>query len=249
MPDAAASLEVHGLRKTYGEVTALDGIDLRLEPETIVGLVGPNGAGKTTLIEILLGLLAPDAGKVDVFGHPPDALFDEEGPTVGYMPQGLAIYTDLTVRENVEFFARLHGIPSETRAEAVASTVEAVGLGDRIDDRVSVLSGGMQRRVSLASALVHRPRLVLLDEPTVGVDPDLRAQMWDRFHQLRGEGSLLLLSTHYMEEASRCDEVLLLREGHVLAHGEPDVLMARAEADDLESAFLALANADGEVGR
>lgn len=248
MPGRAAGLETRDLRKTYGDVTALDGVDLTLEGASTVGLVGPNGAGKTTLIKVLLGLLDPDAGEVSVFGRPPGELFAGDGPRVGYMPQGLAVYTDLTVRENVGFFAHLHGLPADERDAAVEAAVGEVGLLDRVDDRVATLSGGMQRRVSLASALVHEPELVVLDEPTVGVDPDLRARMWEHFDRLREGGSLLLMSTHYMEEASRCEQVAFLREGRLLALAEPDALLDRTDAGDLESAFRALATPGREAG-
>ncbi len=237
------SLHVDGLSKRYGKITALDELTLDLEGPTIVGLVGPNGAGKTTLIKVLLGLVAPDAGEVEVFGRRPSELFGSGGPRVGYMPQGLAIYLDLTVRENVTFFARLHRIDRATRAQAVEQAVATVGLSDRVDDPVAELSGGMQRRVSLASTIVHSPELLVLDEPTVGVDPELRSRMWSAFRDLRDEGSLLLLSTHYLGEAGRCDVVVFLRQGRVLAVDTPDALLARTGTDELEEAFLALAGA------
>ncbi len=234
-------VQAQGLQKTYGDITALDGLDLDLRGPQILGLVGPNGAGKTTLIKILLGLVTPDGGHVEVFGRAPSALFDRGGPPVGYMPQGLAIYPDLTIRQNVRFFAHLHRLPRDQRAAAVEAAVGTVGLSDRIDDPVSDLSGGMQRRVSLASTLVHRPRFLVLDEPTVGVDPDLRAQMWAEFRELRDAGSLLIMSTHYLGEAARCDQVVFLRQGRTLAVDTPDRLLEQAGTDDLEEAFIRLA--------
>ncbi|NHN47934.1 ABC transporter ATP-binding protein [Halostella sp. JP-L12] len=232
------SVRVDGLRRSFGPVTALDGVDLRLDGPAIVGVAGPNGAGKTTLIEMLLGLLAPDEGTVRVNGVDPLSFDADDRRRLGYMPQHEAVYRDLTVRENVAFFARLYG--ADDRASAVAAAVDFVGLADRADDRLSELSGGMIRRASLACAVVHDPGVLFLDEPTVGLDPELRATMWDGFRERRDDGTLALVSTHYLGEARHCDRVLFLRNGRVLAFDSPDAFLDRTGTEDLEAAFLAL---------
>ncbi len=244
---APPTLEASGLRRTYGSVTALDGVDLRLDDAEIVGLAGPNGSGKTTLIRSLLGLERPTAGEATVAGSPSRALSGEIRTRIGYMPQGTAVYDDLTVRENVAFFASLYGV--EDHEAAIDDALAFVDLDGRAAARIGELSGGMVRRTSLACAVVHDPAVLALDEPTVGLDPALRSAMWDGFRQRREAGSIVLVSTHYLEEVSRCDRVLLLRAGRVLALDDPAALRERTGTADMEAAFLALleeADAEGE---
>lgn len=228
-----AAVVVQGAARRFGAVQALRGIDLAVEPGLTFGLLGPGGSGKTTLIRLILGLLAPTAGSVRVLGRQPspDVMRD-----VGYMPQAPALYQELTVRENVSFFAALYG-----REEAVEETLALVELLDRAASPVNTLSGGMRQRASLACALVHRPRLLLLDEPTVGIDPRLRRSFWDHFHQLNAEGVTILVSSHVMDEAERCHRLGLLRDGRLLATGSPDDLRRQAGVSTLEEAFLAFA--------
>ena len=238
------TLAATGLRRTYGPVTALDGVDLTLDQPAIVGIAGPNGSGKTTLIRTLLGLERPTAGDATVDGTPASELGSATRARMGYMPQATAVYDDLTVRENVAFFAGLYGV--DGRAAAVESALAFVDLSGRADARIGELSGGMVRRTSLACAVVHDPAVLALDEPTVGLDPELRTAMWEGFRERRDDGSLVLVSTHYLEEVRRCDRVLLLREGRVLALDEPERLRERTGAHDMEAAFLALLeDADG----
>ena len=241
------TLHVDGLRRTFGPLTALDGVDLAVEGPEIVGVAGPNGAGKTTLIETLLGLLAPTAGTARVDGVAPLAFDADDRRRLGYMPQHEAVYRDLTVRENVDFFARLYGV--EDRTGAVDRAIEFVDLADRADSRVSSLSGGMVRRTSLACAVVHDPDVLFLDEPTVGLDPELRAAMWEGFRERRAAGSLVVVSTHYLGEARNCDRVLFLRDGRVLAFDAPDAFLDRTGTGDLEAAFLALLDGDDDAGQ
>jgi ABC-2 type transport system ATP-binding protein len=238
-----ASFRTAGLRREFGDVTALDGVDLAVDGAEIVGVAGPNGAGKTTLIETLLGLLAPTDGTARVDGTDPLAFDADDRRRLGYMPQHEAVYRDLTVRENVDFFARLYGV--EDRRSAVDRALEFVDLADRAGSRVSTLSGGMVRRTSLACAVVHDPDLLFLDEPTVGLDPELRASMWEGFRERRDAGATVMVSTHYLGETRNCDRVLFLREGRVLAFDAPDAFLERTGTDDLEAAFLALLEADG----
>jgi len=231
------TLTTDGLRREFGPITALGGVDLDLSGTEILGVAGPNGSGKTTLIRCLLGLLAPTAGEAAIDGTPSDAFTAADRRRIGYMPQERAIYDDLTVRENVAFFASLYGVDG---TEAVNEALSFVDLDGRADARIGALSGGMVRRTSLACALVHDPDVLFLDEPTVGLDPKLRATMWEGFRERRDDGALVVVSTHYLGEVSRCDRVLFLRDGATLALDTPEGFLARTGATDMEDAFLAL---------
>ena len=241
-PEDSASgppaISVRGLVKTFGGVTALHGITLEVPPGQVLGLLGPNGAGKTTLIRILLGLTRPTSGEARLLG---EAAGSREVLTrVGYMPQDLAVYLDLTVEENVALFGRLYGVTGGRLRAREAEVLSLVQLSERRRSLVSELSGGMRRRVSLAAALLADPDLLLLDEPTVGVDPELRFEFWEFFHRLTRGGKTVVLTTHYLEEANRADSVVFLNAGRVLATGAPDELKARTGATNLEDAFLRL---------
>lgn len=238
MSNTDISLTVNGLRKTFGAVTALDGVDLSVNGSGILGIAGPNGSGKTTLIHCLLGLVVPTAGEARVAGTPPASFDADDRRRIGYMPQHTAVYDDLTVRENVAFFAKLYAV--DDRAAAVDRALSFVDLADRAASRIDELSGGMIRRTSLACALVHDPDVLFLDEPTVGLDPKLRASMWDGFRQRRDDGALVVVSTHYLDEVKHCDGVLFLREGRVLTLDSPGGILDATGTDDLEDAFLAL---------
>ncbi|MEF8852033.1 MAG: ABC transporter ATP-binding protein [Haloarculaceae archaeon] len=239
------TLRTQGLRREFGDVTALDGVDVDIDGAEIIGVAGPNGAGKTTLIETLLGLLAPTEGVVRVDGTDPLTFDADDRRLLGYMPQHEAIYRDLTTRQNVDFFARLYGV--HDRKRAVDRALELVDLADRADSRVADLSGGMIRRASLACAVVQDPGVIFLDEPTVGLDPQLRATMWDGFRQRRDDGALVVVSTHYLGEARHCDRVLFLRDGKELAFDTPAAFLERTGTADLDDAFLALLS-EGDDG-
>lgn len=236
-----AAVEAVGLRKVFGSIRAVDGVDLALAPGRIYGLLGPNGSGKTTLIRLLAGLARPTDGHVRVLGTTmPDR------PTlgrIGYMPQAEALYPDLSVWENLSFFANLEGSPSRADLDAALALVE---LTDRRGAPALELSGGMRRRLSLAITLVHRPPIVFLDEPTVGVDPALRVQFWTHFRRLAAEGATILVASHVMDEADRCDELVFVRAGRVIARGTGAELRATAGTDNLETAFLQFAGLDAE---
>ena len=212
---------------------ALDGVSLEVRRGEVYGLLGPNGSGKTTLIRMLVGLVAPDAGEVTVLGArmPNLAVLGR----IGYMTQAAALYTDLSVEENVRFFAAVTGAEKN-----VAEAIDIVELSERRDSVVSTLSGGMRQRASLACALVHQPQLLLLDEPTVGIDPQLRVQFWEYFRTLTAAGATIIVSSHVMDEAERCDRLGLIRSGHLLAEGSVDDLRRQAGVDRLEDAFLKL---------
>ena len=238
----APVVAVTGLVKTFGGVRALDGLTLTVPRGQIYGLLGPNGAGKTTLIRSLVGLVRPDAGHVAVLGHTLPAGATAVRAATGYMTQVPALYNDLSVQQNVEFFARVFGVPAGAARQArVREVLDLVELFARRDSPVSALSGGMRQRVSLACALVHGPRLLLLDEPTVGVDPQLRHAFWTYFRRLAAGGVTILVSSHVMDEAERCDRLGLLRAGKLLAEGTAAGLRAQTGRATLEDAFLALA--------
>src|SRR5690606_5125274 len=218
------AVEVRDLHKHFGHVHALRGLSLQVERGITYGLLAPNGAGTTTLIRSIVGLMRPEAGTVRVLGR---TMPDKSGMArIGYMTQNIALYEDLTVRQNVAFFAAMAGVTRAPRR--IDEALALVELSDRANSRVRELSGGLQRRCSLACALVHRPELVVLDEPTVGVDPQLRVQFWDHFHRLNAQGVTLIVSSHVMDEAARCDRLGFIRDGRLLAEGTERELLARS---------------------
>ncbi len=232
------AIEVAGVAKSFGTLKVLDGVTLRTRVGEVYGLLGPNGSGKTTLIRSLLGMVKPDAGTVSVLGTqmPNVGILGR----IGYMTQAAALYPDLSVEENVRFFAAINGA-----LDGVDAALEFVALSDRRHSIVATLSGGMRTRASLACAVVHRPSLLLLDEPTVGIDPQLRVQLWERFRAMAADGTSILVSSHVMDEAERCDRLGLLLFGKLLAEGTVGELKRMGGSDRLEDAFLKLAGDGG----
>lgn len=229
-----AVLEVTGLRKSYKDTVAVDGVCFAVQEGETYGLLGPNGAGKTTAISMVVGILDPDAGEVRVDGRP---VTTKVKATIGYVPQELAVYPDLTARENLRFFATLYGLRRAEARRRTAEVLELVGLSDRAGEAVSTFSGGMSRRINIAIGLLNRPRLLVLDEPTAGVDPQSRNSILDSVQRLAAGGVAVLYTTHYMEEAQRlCDRVGIIDRGRMLAEGSP----AEMGEPDLEAAFLRL---------
>lgn len=220
----STAISIERLEKRYGDVRALAGIDLKIEEGSIFGLVGPNGSGKTTLIRTLVGALKPDAGSVSVAGVDPVSRRYEARSLLGYMPQSSVLYSDLTAGENIAFFCKGHS--KDGADEAAAAALDFVDLIDSSDRLTHTLSGGVQQRVSLAAAMAHQPRILLLDEPTAGVDPELRHTFWQGFRRLAEQGVTVFISTHQMDEVVHCDRVALLRRGRVLAEAPPVELLA-----------------------
>jgi ABC-2 type transport system ATP-binding protein len=225
---------VQGLRVERGGVPVLDGLSLEMPAGAVTGLVGPSGGGKSTLLRSLVGVQRVAGGRVDVLGA--RAGSPSLRRRVGYLTQAPSVYSDLSVRENLAYFARLHRVGPGR----IDELIEAVALGGFEGRVVGRLSGGQRARVSLATALLGEPELLVLDEPTVGLDPLLRRDLWDLFHRLADGGATLIVSSHVMDEAERCDQLLLLRDGQLIAAGTPDELRARTGEQGLDAVFLRL---------
>jgi ABC-2 type transport system ATP-binding protein len=242
MEQPAAAIQTSGLTKRFGDITAVDSLDLGLSAGRIYGLLGPNGSGKTTLIRLLAGLAKPTSGEAKVLGvKMPDR---ENLARIGYMTQADGIYIELSVWENLRFFAALSGTGDR---KAMDEVLDLVQLSERRGTPALNLSGGMRRRLSLACALVHKPSVLFLDEPTVGIDPALRVQFWTYFRQLAAAGTTIVVSSHVMDEADRCDELLLMFHGKVLARGSGAQVRQQAGVDNMEDAFLKLGGDEAEA--
>jgi ABC-2 type transport system ATP-binding protein len=226
------------LRRRYGQRLAVDGVGFRVDPGETYGLLGPNGAGKTTTISMICGLLRRDGGEVTVAGASLDRDPGAVKAAIGYVPQDIALYPDLSGGENLRFWGRMQGLSGRELAARVGAVLEVVGLADRARDKVADYSGGMQRRLNIGAGLLHRPRLLVLDEPTVGVDPQSRNAILENVEALRGEGVAVLYTTHYMEEAERlCDRVGIIDQGRLIAEGTRRELVAQiGERDRIELA-------------
>jgi ABC-2 type transport system ATP-binding protein len=232
------------LRKEFDGLVAVDDLNLRVKKGILYGMIGPNGSGKTTTIKMLMGLQRPTKGGCSILGE--CVPIRENIARVGYMPQEMAVYNDLSIHENLQLFAELYSVPKDVFAKMEKDLLAMVDLSDRRDSAVSQLSGGMKHRVSLACTLVHDPEVLFLDEPTVGVDPELRAGFWTYFGRLKERGKTIVMTTHYMDEASRCDAVGMMRAGRLIAEGTPDELMAETSTDNLEDAFLTYSKEGGK---
>ncbi|WP_300164821.1 ABC transporter ATP-binding protein [Solidesulfovibrio sp.] len=217
MSEAAPVIDVTGLTKIFGKKTVVDHIDMRVARGEIYGFLGPNGSGKTTFIRMLCGLLRPDDGAGTCLGFDVRGQAELIKPHVGYMSQKFSLYEDMTVRENLDFISRMYGVAD--RAGAIDRTVARMNLGRFRDQLAGTLSGGWKQRLALAACMIHEPQLLLLDEPTAGVDPMARRDFWDEVHKLAGEGITALISTHYMDEAERCHRLAYIAYGHLLATG------------------------------
>ncbi|MEM6456645.1 MAG: ABC transporter ATP-binding protein [Acidobacteriota bacterium] len=232
--DDAPVLRVRGLRKAYGELIALDAVDLDIRAGEIFGLLGPNGAGKSTAISCICGLLKPSGGSIRVRGHDVVARSVEARRSLGVVPQELALFDDLSGRRNVAYWASAYGLRGSQRRERVDAILEAVALIDRADDKVETYSGGMKRRLNFACGVVHRPQLLLLDEPTAAVDPQSRRKLLDLVKAQAERGTSVLYTTHYMEEAQAlCDRLAIIDHGRIIADGTLDELRQRSDERDV----------------
>ncbi len=223
-----------GLTKRFGKLTAVDNISLSIPRGQIYGFLGPNGSGKSTTIRMLCGLLTPTSGEVNVLGFtvPRDA--EQVKRRIGYMTQKFSLYTDLSVRENLEFVARIYSVPKSIRADRIMENLQSYHLDDRQSQRAGTLSGGQKQRLALAAVTLHKPELLLLDEPTSAVDPQSRRDFWDNLFELADLGTTILVSSHYMDEAERCHRLAILDEGAIVAEGEPKALTQEIDATIVE---------------
>ena len=225
-PSAAPAIEAVGLHRRFGDVVAVDGVDLSVPQGAVLGLLGPDGAGKSTLIRMLATVLRPDAGDARVQGFSVTREAGRVTPRIGYMSQRFALYPDLSVAENIEFFARLRGVPRVERRERSLELLTGMGLASFLDRQAGRLSGGMKQKLFLATTLMHRPDVLLLDEPTTGVDPVSRREFWRILAELNRAGTTVLVATPYMDEAERCTDVVFLDGGRVRHHGTPAEIKA-----------------------
>ena len=222
----SSAIRLRGVVKRFGAIAAVDGLDVDVPEGTCAGLLGPNGAGKSTTMKMLTAQVIPDEGELEVLGHRLPADSKQARAAMGVVPQLDNLDTSLTVEQNLLVFSHLYRVPSGERKAAIEHALDIANLGDRRDSKVEELSGGMRRRMLIARALLHRPRLLLLDEPTVGLDPQIRQELWALIDRLRSEGVTILMSTHYIEEAERlCDEVTIMSHGKVVAVGAPRALI------------------------
>ncbi|WP_425434513.1 ABC transporter ATP-binding protein [Paenibacillus catalpae] len=235
---AVPAIDAIRLVKRFGDRTVLDDITLTVPQGELFGLLGPSGSGKTTLIKLITGIDRADAGKVELFGEPMPQL--KMLQTFGYMAQSDALYQELTGKENMAFYGSLYGLAGKVLASRIQSAALLVNLTDHLDKPASAYSGGMKRRLSLAIALLHEPQLLVLDEPTVGIDPVLRKTIWNELRALTQKGVTIIVTTHVMDEAEKCDRLGLIRDGKLIALNTPEAIIEHAGVHTIEEAFIAL---------
>ena len=241
------AIHTRGLRKVFGDVVAVDGLDLDIPRGQILGLLGANGSGKTTTIRMLCGLLEPTAGDATVVGFDVRRDAEKIRRRIGYMSQKFGLYDDLTVVENLRFYSALYGLRGALQAERIEQLLRELSVGGRARQLVGQLSGGWRQRVALGCAIAHEPDLLLLDEPTAGVDPAARKLFWERIYRLAESGVTILVTTHYMDEAERCNRLAVISRGVLLATGSPDEIRAHFRAATLEDVFIELQHQSGEL--
>ncbi|MFC4558025.1 ABC transporter ATP-binding protein [Virgibacillus kekensis] len=232
----SAFIEMKNIQYSYGKETVLKDINLTIPEGQLFGLLGPSGSGKTTLVKIINGLLDPTNGTIHIENEQKPSFSKMQ--KIGYMAQSDALYSELTAKENFDFFASLYKIPRKERKHRITESAKVVNLEGQLNKTLEKFSGGMKRRMSLAVALLHQPSLLILDEPTVGIDPVLRASIWEELRNMQQQGTTITITTHVMDEAEKCDNLALLRDGYIIAQGSPADLKAKSDTDSLEAAFL-----------
>ncbi|MEI4771245.1 ABC transporter ATP-binding protein [Psychrobacillus sp. FJAT-51614] len=231
-----STIVLNQVSKSFGKKTVLNKVSISVHSGEIFGLIGPSGSGKTTLVKMIVGMDQPTNGEIQVLNTPVPNLYLSQ--KIGYMAQADALYNDLTGRENLTFFASLYKLNKGVQKERIAYAADLVGLTHQLSKRVQNYSGGMKRRLSLAIALIHDPELLILDEPTVGIDPKLRKSIWEEINRLKMEGKTILITTHVMDEAEKCDKLAMVRDGEIISSGSPLELKNQYQISSLEEVFL-----------
>jgi len=248
MTDAAPAREpavvTQALRKTFGKMVAVEGLTMTIAAGEVFGLLGPNGSGKTTTIRMLCGLMEPSGGRATVVGYDVAARPEMVRRSIGYMSQRFGLYDDLTVLENIRFYASVYGLAGRERRERMDELVEELGLAKRAGQLAGTLSGGWKQRLALACSTAHRPKMLFLDEPTAGVDPAARRTFWQTIYELAGRGTTILVTTHYMDEAERCQRIAFLSRGHLIALGTVAEITAQFQQPSIEDVFIELQRRD-----
>jgi drug efflux transport system ATP-binding protein len=239
-----SAIETHDLTRRFGALTAVQQLTLRIDRGEVFGLLGPNGSGKTTTIRMLCGLLEPSEGWATVAGIDVAKAPEQVKQHIGYMSQRFGLYEDLTVAENLEFYAGIYGLSGGVEADRLAAVIAFIGLGERLRQLVGQLSGGWKQRLALACALIHQPPVLFLDEPTAGVDPAARRTFWRAIYELTQQGTTVLVTTHYMDEAERCTRLAMMSAGRLIAMGTPADVAAQVGGKTLEDAFVILQERD-----
>lgn len=242
-----AAIHTEALRKVFGELVAVDGLNLTVHRGEVFGLLGPNGSGKTTTIRMLTGLMAPTSGRATVDGVDVTVAPEQVRRRIGYMSQRFGLYDDLTVEENMRFYASVYGLRGAPRARRLEELVIELGFGDRLRQMAGTLSGGWKQRLALACATAHRPQVLFLDEPTAGVDPAARRQFWELIYDFAKRGITILVTTHYMDEAERCHRLAFLSRGHLIAVGTAEEVRRQFDQPSIEDVFIELQRRDEGV--
>jgi len=238
------AIDARGLRKTFGPLVAVEGLTLSVKKGEVFGMLGPNGSGKTTAIRMFCGLLAPSAGAATVAGCDVATQGEQVRRLIGYMSQKYGLYDDLTVLENINFYGAIYGLYGSERAARIAALLHELGLEDRANQFAGTLSGGWKQRLALACATAHEPPVLFLDEPTAGVDPASRRRFWEIIHEFARRGTTILVTTHYMDEAARCDRLGFMSRGHLIALGTQDEVTKQFGAASVEDVFIELQKQD-----
>ena len=235
---------IQGLTKRFGSLVAVETLDLSIRRGEVFGLLGPNGSGKTTTIRMLCGLMEPTTGSASVLGYDVTREAEQIRRRIGYMSQRFGLYDDLTVKENIRFYATIYGLHGAVRTQRVGELIEELSLGPRVGQLAATLSGGWKQRLALACAIAHQPGMLFLDEPTAGVDPASRRLFWQKIHGLASQGTTILVTTHYMDEAERCDRLAFLSRGHLIAVGTVAEVLAQFQQPSVEDVFIELQRRD-----